>query len=106
MGASGVAGESQWDPDRRLRDLESQGVVAEVLFPNGVPFQANQFEDGGQTDNPELTQAGRPIYMRWLADSCAQAPGRFCGQAPVVLDDITEAVRGVYWAKEPGLAGS
>jgi predicted TIM-barrel fold metal-dependent hydrolase len=97
--------ESQWEPGRRLRDLESQGVVAEVLFPNGVPFQANQFEDGGQANDPELTRAGRAIYMRWLADFCTQAPGRFSGQAPVVFDDIGEAVRDVYWAKEHGLGG-
>jgi len=97
--------ESQWDPDRRLRDLESQGVVAEVLFPNGVPFQSNQFEDGGRAEDPELTHAGRTIYMRWLADFCARTPGRFSGQAPVVFDDIEAAVRDVYWAKEHGLGG-
>jgi hypothetical protein len=26
-----------WDSERRLRETESQGVVAEVLFPNTVP---------------------------------------------------------------------
>jgi predicted TIM-barrel fold metal-dependent hydrolase len=97
--------ESQWDPDRRVRDLESQGVVAEVLFPNGVPFQSNAFEDGGRADDPELTHAGRTIYMHWLADFCGQARGRFSGQAPVVFDDIEDAVRDVYWAKEHGLGG-
>ena len=28
---------SQWDSDLRLKDMETQGVVAEVLFPNGMP---------------------------------------------------------------------
>ena len=100
-----LSDESQWDPELRLRDLESQGVVAEVLFPNGVPFQANAFEDGGRAEDLELTQAGRTIYMHWLADFCAQAPGRFSGQAPVVFDDIEAAVKDIYWAKEHGLGG-
>jgi len=26
-----------WDSDRRLADLEDDGIVAEVLFPNTVP---------------------------------------------------------------------
>ena len=40
--------EAQWDSDRRLEALESQGVVAEVLFPNGQPFQVNRLEDFGR----------------------------------------------------------
>jgi predicted TIM-barrel fold metal-dependent hydrolase len=43
--------------------------------------------------------------MRWLADFCSQALGRFSGQAPVVFDDIEEAVKDIYWAKEHGLGG-
>ena len=31
--------DSQWDSDKRLRVLEDVGVVAEVLFPNGLAFQ-------------------------------------------------------------------
>ncbi|MFI5048051.1 MAG: hypothetical protein ACHQIG_13375, partial [Acidimicrobiia bacterium] len=37
--------EAQWDSERRLEALESKGVVAEVLFPNGVPFQTNRLDD-------------------------------------------------------------
>jgi predicted TIM-barrel fold metal-dependent hydrolase len=97
--------ESQWDADRRLHDLESQGVVAEVVFPNGVPFQTKQFEDVGQGADPELTRAGAAAYNRWLADFCAQAPGRLCGQALVTFDDIDQAVQDVGWAQEHGLGG-
>src|SRR6516225_2830080 len=35
----------QWDSDLRLQELERAGVVAEVLFPNGQPFQLNPFDD-------------------------------------------------------------
>jgi predicted TIM-barrel fold metal-dependent hydrolase len=97
--------EGQWDSDVRIRDLETQGVVAEVLFPNGVPFQTNQFEDSGAAPDPELTRAGNAIYNRWLADFCATAPGRFSGQALVQFDDVERAVKDVHWAKEHGLGG-
>jgi predicted TIM-barrel fold metal-dependent hydrolase len=96
---------AQWDITRRLADLESQGVVAEVLFPNGVPFQGSQFEDAGRAADPELTRAGMTAYNRWLADFCSQAPERFAGQALVLFDDVEQAVRDVYWAREHGLRG-
>jgi predicted TIM-barrel fold metal-dependent hydrolase len=96
---------AQWDITRRLADLESQGVVAEVLFPNGIPFQREQFVDAGTAATPELTRAGMAAYNRWLADFCAQAPERFAGQALVLFDDVEQAVRDIYWASEHGLRG-
>jgi predicted TIM-barrel fold metal-dependent hydrolase len=97
--------EVQWDMQRRLRDMETQGVVAEVLFPNGVPFQATSLGDDGQADTPELTRAGAVAYNRWLVDFCSQEPHRIRGQALVVFDDVEQAVEDVYWAKEHGLGG-
>jgi predicted TIM-barrel fold metal-dependent hydrolase len=97
--------DGQWDSDKRLRDLESQGVVAEVLFPNGLPFQSVRFEDAVKASDPGLDRQARRAYNRWLADFCAQAPGRRAGQALVSFDDIDEAVRDIHWAKEHGLGG-
>ena len=101
--AIGVDG--QWDSDKRLRDLESQGVVAEVLFPNGLPFQSVRFEDAVKATDPVLDRQARRAYNRWLADFCAQAPGRRAGQALVSFDDVDQAVRDIHWAKEHGLGG-
>jgi predicted TIM-barrel fold metal-dependent hydrolase len=95
----------QWDAHRRVRDLETQSVVAEVLFPNGVPFQATSLAEDARAENPELTRAGAQAYNRWLADFCSQAPQRLRGQALVVFDDVERAVRDVYWAKEQGMCG-
>jgi predicted TIM-barrel fold metal-dependent hydrolase len=97
--------DAQWDSDKRLRELESVGVVAEVLFPNGQPFQVNRLEDFGRMQSPELAAAGRQAYNRWLADFCAQVPGRRAGQAVISFDDIDQAVNDVQWAKEHGLGG-
>lgn len=69
----GLGPDTQWDFDRRRRDLESQGVVAAVVFPNGVPFQSSPLDDSGQAATPEMTRAGKMIYNRWLADVCSDA---------------------------------
>jgi len=96
---------AQWDFDRRRRDLESQGVVAEVVFPNGVPFQSSPLDDSAQAASPEMTRAGKMSYNRWLADVCADAEGRVCGQAAIAFDDVEQAVKDVHWAREQGLGG-
>jgi hypothetical protein len=100
-----LAVEGQWDSAVRFKDLETQGVVAEVLFPNGVPFQTIQFDDAGYGADPVLTRAGNMAYNRWLADFCSTAPGRLSGQALVLFDDVEQAVADIHWAKERGLGG-
>jgi predicted TIM-barrel fold metal-dependent hydrolase len=97
--------EAQWDLGRRQGDLETQGVVAEVVFPNGVPFQASVLDDARPSVDHELNRAGRDAYNRWLADLCAEASGRLAGQALIDFDDVDRAVDDVHWAKEHGLGG-
>jgi predicted TIM-barrel fold metal-dependent hydrolase len=96
---------SQWDSDQRLRDLESQGVVAEVLFPNGLAFQEFRFEDSAKAPDPGLDRQARMAYNRWLVDFCGQAPGRRAGNVSVSFDDLDQAVADIHWAKEEGLDG-
>src|SRR4051794_40469754 len=97
--------DSQWDSKKRMADLESIGVVAEVLFTNGQPFQVNPFDDFARGLNPELQEEGRRAYNRWLADFCSEAPDRRRGQMSMSFADIDAAVKDVYWAKEHGLGG-
>jgi hypothetical protein len=72
----GLDAASQWDSELRMKDMESQGVVAEVLFPNGVPFEGSPGQDAAAFSSAELDRAARMAYNRWLADFCALAPGR------------------------------
>src|SRR4029079_2524577 len=65
--AGGTVG--QWDSERRVKELEDDGVVAEGVFPNGGPFVT---ERGGEPFPRELRTAGLLAYNRWLADFCAQ----------------------------------
>ena len=96
---------SQWDSDLRLKDMESQGVVAEVLFPNGLPFQSRPSDDISGFSDPDLNRQALLAYNRWLVDFCAQVPGRRAGQALVAFDDVDLAVADIHWAKEHGLGG-
>jgi predicted TIM-barrel fold metal-dependent hydrolase len=97
--------EVQWDSDLRMRNLETIGVVAEVLFPNGVPFQENPFDDAARGTDRELLEEGRRAYNRWLVDFCGEMPERRKGQMLMDFTDVDQAVQDVYWAKEKGLGG-
>jgi len=92
--------DGEFDVERRLKEVATQGVAAEVLFPNGGPFQA-----AFTRVNAELARAGSVAYNRWLADFCAAAPERFVGQAVITFTDVDLAVDDVHWAKEHGLRG-
>ena len=94
-----IDGES--DVERRLKELGREGVAAEVLFPNGVPF----VHLVSARPDPELHAAGNRAYNRWLADFVAARPDQFVGQAIVQFDDVEAAIATVEWAHEHGLRG-
>ena len=100
-GALGV-----YDSDRRNAELEAEGIVAEVLFPD---FQNSNEPPWGAAfpfpdTTPELRVAGARAFNRWLADFCNQLPGRRAGVAVVQPHNIDDAVREVQWVRESGLA--
>lgn len=90
-----------WRHETRVRDLEADGVVAEVIFPNGVPFTPLR----SSKVPGELRIEGTRAYNRWLAEFCEQAPGRRAGIAVLELWDIEAAVREIHSAREAGLRG-
>jgi len=97
-----------WDSAARLRELEDDGVVAEVLFPNTIPPffpSGNLLARPPADDEYELRWAGLQAHNRWLVDFCAEAPGRRAGMAQVFLNDVDAAVGEVEWAAEHGLQG-
>jgi predicted TIM-barrel fold metal-dependent hydrolase len=98
-----------WDSQHRLRLMEEQGVVAEVLFPNTIPpfYPSNILTAPGPRtlEEYEYRWAGIRAHNRWLADFCADVPGRRAGMAQLFLDKIEDAVAEVQWAREAGLMG-
>jgi predicted TIM-barrel fold metal-dependent hydrolase len=99
-----------WDSSRRLHELEADGVVAEVIFPNTVPpfFPKSslvQQPPGAGAGDLERRWAGLQAHNRWLADFCADAPGRRAGICQIMLHDVDGAVAEIRWAADHGLTG-
>lgn len=100
-----------WDSDIRTEVIDGDGVVAEVLFPDGItemnapPFGAGiSLKPWGVA--PELQWAGARAHNRWLAEFCAASPLRRIGIAVIpVVYDIELALQEIRWAHENGLKG-
>jgi predicted TIM-barrel fold metal-dependent hydrolase len=97
-----------WDDDRRLAELEADGVVAEVLFPNTIP---PFFPTGAVVARPpgpedyELRLAGVRAHNRWLADWCAGQADRRAGIGQIFLNNLDDAIADVKWCHAHGLRG-
>ncbi len=98
-----------WDHDQRIDVLDADGIVGEVLFPDGIteknapPFRAGIGLNPVDAD-PELQWAGARAHNRWLAEFCQMAPERRCGVAIVPATwDVDVAVKEVRWARANGL---
>ncbi|MGD9703763.1 MAG: amidohydrolase family protein [Acidimicrobiia bacterium] len=106
----GPDGPRNWDSARRLHELDEDGIVAEVIFPNTVPPffpKASLTLQPPALDAGDLDRrwAGLKAHNRWLADFCAETPGRRAGICQILLHDIDAAVAEVRWARDAGLTG-
>ena len=99
-----------WDFDVRRKVLDSEGIAAEIIYPDGVTEQnAPPFGAGfapPMTGDCELQFAGAKAHNRWLAESCATAPERHFGLAVMpLLWDVDRSIKELRWAHENGLKG-
>ncbi|MER7664339.1 amidohydrolase family protein [Streptomyces sp. NPDC096193] len=97
-----------WNSARRLAELEADGIVAEVVYPNTIPPffpSASLMAPTPTRAEYERRWAGLRAHNRWLADFCAEAPGRRAGVAQILLNDPDEAVREIRRTKQAGLTG-
>jgi predicted TIM-barrel fold metal-dependent hydrolase len=101
-----------YDVDERLRDLDRDGVAAEVIFhfsQNGELFPFMPDFTGGlssvRAEDFELAKVGFRIYNRWLADFVSVEPARHVGLAYVPTWEIEAATAEVAWARDAGLRG-
>jgi predicted TIM-barrel fold metal-dependent hydrolase len=97
-----------WDDERRISDLEQDGIVAEVVFPNTVPPFFPSFVLFARPPKPDQYEhrlAGVRAHNRWLADWCARYPERRAGIGQIFLNDIDDAIADARWIKEHGLRG-
>ena len=107
VAAGGVGG--GWDSARRLRELEADGTVAEVLYPGAGDPSVTPFDVGLMTyqyeQDPTLWLAGCRAYNRWLGDFCRDAPGRRAGVGLITVDDIDTTVVEIGQMRDLGLFG-
>ena len=107
---AGDLGTRNWDSKRRLADLEADGQVAEVIFPNTIPpfFPKTSLTAQPPAVTPadaERRWAGLKAHNRWLLDFCNDVPGRRAGIIQINLLDIEASVAEVRWAAEAGMTG-
>jgi predicted TIM-barrel fold metal-dependent hydrolase len=97
-----------WDNEERFKDLEADGIVGEVVFPNTVPpFYPKAFhvERPPTAEQYPRWRAGIQAHNRWLKDWCDEAPERRAGIGLIHLNDIDDAIEDVKWIAEAGLRG-
>jgi len=84
--------------EARLRDMDVDGVAAEVIFhgsQNGevMPFADRITFDAIPDAERRLVAAGQRIYNRWLTDFCSASPERHIGLAQIAIWDLDAASR-------------
>lgn len=100
----------------RLKDMDRDGVAAEVVFhgsqngecfpflsPAGGTFNAFVFSPVGNPYELELAAVGQHMFNQWLADQCSVEPDRHIGLAHLPMWDIGAATRELEWAHSVGL---
>src|SRR5262249_39677320 len=85
------------DPDQRLRDMDRDGVDAEIIF--GILGVASRVRD------PEAANEMLRVYNDWLVDFCRHYPERQIGLACLPYGDIDAAGREIHRVAKLGLRG-
>ena len=85
-------------PELRLKDMEMDGVDAEVLY--GILGVGMRFDD------PELTRYVYNVYYEWAAEFCNTNPGRWAALAPLASHDPQAAAADLRTAAKLGLKGA
>ncbi len=85
-------------PELRLKDMEMDGVDAEVLY--GILGVGMRFDD------PELTRYVYNVYYEWAAEFCNTNPGRWAALAPLCSHDPQAAAADLRTAAKLGLKGA
>ena len=86
------------DPKARLVDMDTDGVMAEVLYPSvalGYFGLSQKFQE-----------AAFPLYNDWLAEYCHYAPKRLFGIPCLSAYDIDGAIAEMHRCHDMGLIGA
>jgi predicted TIM-barrel fold metal-dependent hydrolase len=87
-----------YDTVERLKDQDTDGIDAEVLYPS-VLFNVYQIED------LNIVKATFKLYNNWIADYCHQQPERLFALGSVQLWDLDEAIAEMERCRSMGHVG-
>jgi predicted TIM-barrel fold metal-dependent hydrolase len=94
-----VARPGGWDPIVRIKDMETDGVSAEVLYPSlGLGLYC--------IADAELQEALFRTYNDWLIGYCQKVPDRLYGIAMLSMYDIDHAIAEMERCKTEGMVGT
>lgn len=95
-----------WDMDRRLREMDREGVAAEIVLAGTQTTTLPFFATINKPRPPAMRAAGARAYHRWLSDGVAASNGRLYGvgdAGPCV--DMGETVGELRWMADHGFVG-
>jgi predicted TIM-barrel fold metal-dependent hydrolase len=112
QGMPNLATQGHFDVRARLRDMDADGVAAEVIFHASQNWEPMPFVGGAGIpgnyelgQEPELAAVGQHIYNQWLADMVSVEPARHVGLAQLPMWDPDAALAELEWAAAAGLRG-
>ena len=102
-----------YDPAQRDKEMDADGVAAEVIFPDAdaitgmesPPFGAGL--SAGMIEDPGSRSRAPAPHNRFLVELCSESPERRAGIGLVpICHDIERAVAEIEWlADKPGIGG-
>ena len=91
-----------WDTESRLAWMDSQGIYAQVIYPNVVAFEGHAIM---ALNDKELQSQLLRTYNDYLVEWASPAPERFVLVASVPFWDIEESIREMTRCRELGFRG-
>lgn len=88
-----------WDPAARIKDMDLDGIQAEVLYTT-CAFILFWLDDAA------FQEACFRVYNDWLAEFCSYNPQRFAGLGLIPLYDVQHGCKELERCKKMGLKGA
>jgi predicted TIM-barrel fold metal-dependent hydrolase len=96
-----------WDPDRRLQEMDREGISAEVIYGGDVRMISILSGPGNRKYPANLRAVGIRAYNRWMADFVKKGNGRFLPVADSLpTTDVSAMISELNWIADHGFVGT